>query len=103
MKILYVLPFLLSSFAFAEFANNPDRVPSLGIDLIKGQVAGLPRAGVNGAQTDGGTVGFRADLRYPITQSITIHTMGENIGVNNNKDFTEGYQLEVGMRVYFNH
>lgn len=103
MKIIITVAmlFVASTAVCAARHDNPDRYPSLGLDIIKAQAVGILRAGVNGTQTNGGLTGFRADYRYPCTQSITLHTAGEALGINNNKDFTEGYRVELGLRVYF--
>lgn len=81
--------------------RNPDRVPSLGVDLIKGQQAGIARGGANGFQTDGGLVGARVDYRLPMTNALTFHFAGESLGINNNMGYTDGYRLEVGGRFFF--
>lgn len=81
--------------------DNPDRYPSLGFDLIKGQQAGIPKAGVNGVQTNGGLVGAKVDYRLPVTSAFTFHAGAESVGINNNLGYTDGYRLEIGGRVYF--
>ncbi len=83
-----------------EKGGNPDRFPSIGVELAKGQVAGIPKAGINGAQTNGGTVGFLGDFKFPVTQSLTLHTSFQTDGINNNLAYTDGYRLAVGLRVY---
>lgn len=96
-----VLALLAAAAAHAwEIERNPDRYPSIGLDLYKGQLAGLPRAGVAGAQTTGGTVGGILDLRLPVTGSLTWHAFASSEGAANNKDFTDGYRVGMGFRVY---
>jgi hypothetical protein len=80
---------------------NPDRYPSLGVDLIKGQQAGIARGGANGFQTNGGLVGARADYRLPVSNAFTFHAAAESVGINNNMGYTDGYRLEFGGRIYF--
>lgn len=95
MAVLALL--LLAPQVYAwEKRENPDRYPSLGVELAKGQEAGIRRDGT----TNGGTVGFKADFRAPVTGSLTLHVSGESIGINNNLEYTSGYRLAVGMRVY---
>lgn len=76
---------------------NPDRVPSIGLDLWKGQIAGMDR---QTSETNGGTVGGHADFRLPVSNALSVHFFGESEGVNNNMRYTEGYKIGVGMRVF---
>ena len=83
--------------AFAwERPGNPDRYISFGLEVFKGQEAGILKA----AETNGGTAGGKLDMRLPVNGNITLNFFGENTGINNNKDFTEGYKLGLGLRVY---
>ena len=76
---------------------NPDRVPSFGLDLWKGQVAGLDRKLV---ETNGGTVGGLFDYRHPVSNSLTLRAFAESEGVNNNLRYTDGYRVGIGLRVF---
>lgn len=80
-----------------EKPGNPDRYMSFGIDIFKGQEAGMVRAD---GGTNGGTTGGKLDIRLPISSNLTLSAFGENTGINNNKDFTEGYKIGIGLRVY---
>jgi hypothetical protein len=96
-----VILLVASTPSFAWVKNdNPDRYPSIGVELAKGQVAGTPRKGVDGDVTNGGTVGFLGDFRFPATQNLTLHASLQTDGINNNLAYTEGYRLAVGLRVY---
>lgn len=77
--------------------GNPDKVPSFGLDIWKGQVAGVDK---QGSGTNGGTVGGLLDFRAPVTSTLSIHVFGETQSMNNNLRYTEGYRLGVGMRVF---
>jgi len=79
-----------------DVSENPDRIPSIGVDLWKGQVAGIERSG----DTNGGTVGISADYRRPVSNAITLHAFGETEGINNNLKYTSGYKVGVGLRVF---
>ncbi len=96
LLVVFLLGLTVSAHAW-EKGKNPDRVPSIGVDLWKGQLAGMDR---QQGQTNGGTVGFMADYRMPISNVVTIHAGGETESVNNNLKYTDGYRLTVGMRVY---
>jgi len=98
--IIGVLLLLPLSVQAREYKENPDRYPSIGFEVAKGQVPGIPKAGVNGEQTNGGTVGFLGDFRLPVSDALTLHTSIQSDGINNNLAFTEGYRLAVGLRVY---
>lgn len=80
-----------------DTSRNPDQVPSIGLDLWKGQVAGLDRETV---ETNGGTVGANADFRLPVTNALSLHFFGESEGINNNLKYTDGYRMGLGMRVF---
>jgi hypothetical protein len=99
LVIVMVLVVAAPSWAW-EKSSNPDRYPSIGIELAKGQVAGIPRKGVDGDVSNGGTVGFLGDFRFPATQSLTLHASLQSDGINNNLAYTEGYRLALGLRVY---
>lgn len=77
--------------------KNPDKVPSFGLDLWKGQVIGMDR---QTSETNGGTVGGVADFRLPVSNALTVHFFGESEGVNNNLKYTDGYKIGLGMRVF---
>lgn len=80
-----------------ETSRNPDRVPSFGLDLWKGQVAGMDR---QEALSNGGTVGGHFDFRAPVTNALTLHAFAESEGINNNLRYTDGYKIGVGLRVF---
>lgn len=80
-----------------ETRENPDKVPSFGLDLWKGQLAGIDR---ELATTNGGTVGGLFDYRHPVTNALTLHAFVESEGVNNNLRYSDGYRVGFGMRVY---
>lgn len=80
-----------------DTSKNPDRVPSFGLDLWKGQVAGLDR---QTAETNGGTVGGHFDFRQPISNALTVHAFAESEGINNNLRYSDGYKVGVGLRVF---
>ncbi len=84
-----------------DTGSNPDQFPSLGMDVIRAQAPGILRAGVDGKQTSGALVGFKADMRYPLTNIVTLHAAGESLGIDNNQSFTDSYRMEFGLRVYF--
>lgn len=79
-----------------EFKDNPDRYFSFGVTGIKGQQQGIAKT----ANTSGQFAGGRVDFRLPIAQNITLNALAQNTGVDNNKEFSEGYQLELGVRIY---
>lgn len=100
--IVVVLALLAAGQAFAfDTRSNPDQLASLGVDLIKMQQGGMPRAGVNGTTTDGQGVGFRADYRLPVTNTFTFHAAAETVSIDNNLQYTDAYRIEIGGRVYF--
>jgi hypothetical protein len=101
LKVIALLAVLASNAGASGFNHNPDRYPSLGLDMIKGQVPGMLRAGHGDAQTNGGLVGARIDGRLPILESLTLHASAEALGINNNWHYTEGYRFELGARFYF--
>lgn len=85
-----------------ERRYNPDRFPSLGMDLSKGKLAGMLKDTAAGApHTDGGFVKFDLDYKYPLNDVITLRAFGALTGINNNLQFSEGNQMGVGMRIYF--
>jgi hypothetical protein len=98
MKIYALLLLLVAAPLHAFDVNkNPDRVPSFGLDLWKGQVAGLDR---QTAETNGGTVGGLFDYRQPVTNALTVHAFAQSEGINNNLRYTDGYKIGVGLRVF---
>lgn len=102
MTFVALLIGLLSTYAGAfDTRYNPDQMPSVGVDFIKTQQGGMPRAGVNGTNTNGQGVGFQADYRLPVTNNFTFHAAAQTVTINNNLDYTDSYQLEIGGRVYF--
>ena len=80
---------------------NPDVMASVGFDLIKMQQGAMPRAGVNGTTTDGQGVGAKLDYRLPVTNAFTFHAAAETVTFDNNLEYTDGYRIELGGRVYF--
>lgn len=77
--------------------GNPDKVPSFGIDIWKGQAAGVDK---EKSGTNGGTVGGLLDFRAPVTSALSLHVFGESETINNNLRYTEGYRIGVGLRVF---
>lgn len=100
MKSLLLLILLTSPALAWEKRLNPDRFPSIGLELGKGQEPGIPRAGINGNQTNAGTFDFIGDFKFPVTDAFTMHASFQNIGINNNLSYTEGYRIAVGARIY---
>lgn len=80
-----------------DTSKNPDKVPSFGLDLWKGQVAGIDR---KLDETNGGTVGGHFDFRQPVTNGLTVHAFAESEGMNNNLRYTDGYKIGLGLRVF---
>jgi hypothetical protein len=98
----FVTLLFLSSSVYAGSANlNPEEFPSIQLDAVKTQIAGMPKDGVGEYRTDGKTLGAKMDLRIPLSKSITWHGMAEAEGINNNLRYTDGYRLETGFRFYF--
>jgi hypothetical protein len=97
----FLLLLLCSTVAQAfEFPSNPDRFQSIYVELFKAQQAGIAKAGVDGAQTNGGLVGFGGRYKVPVSGAVTIHSFAETAGINNNHQFTDGYKLGVGFQLY---
>lgn len=80
-----------------DTSKNPDQVPSFGMDLWKGQTAGLDRTTV---ETNGGLVGGLLDFRAPISNAFSIHAFAEGTGINNNLRYTDGYKIGAGVRIF---
>jgi hypothetical protein len=80
-----------------DTGKNPDRVPSFGLDLYKGQLTGIDR---KLAETNGGTVGGAFDFRLPVSNALTVRAFAETEGVNNNLRYSDGYKIGVGMRIF---
>lgn len=100
-KIMFLIVLMSGSAGAFDTRSNPDQFSSVGVDLIKMQQGGIPRAGVNGNSTDAQGVGFRADYRLPVTNAFTFHVAAETISIDNNLAYTDAYRIEVGGRVYF--
>ncbi len=100
MKTLIAALLLATAAQAQEIPDNPDRFQSIYVELFKAQQAGIPRAGVNDAQTNGGLVGFGGRYKVPVSSALTIHTFAETSGINNNKQFTDGYKIGAGLQVY---
>lgn len=97
MKRIIALLLLAAPLMAYEQPGNPDRYFSFGIEAFKGQEAGIARAN---SGTDAGTAGGKLDIRFPISSNITLNAFGENTGIDDNKDYTEGYKIGIGLRVY---
>jgi hypothetical protein len=81
--------------------QNPDRYTSVGLDVSRGNLPGLLKDTEPGApHTDGGFVKGALDVRYPLSNAVTLHAFGSSTGVNNNLQFSEGTEIGVGLRVY---
>lgn len=104
MKRVGLIALILSTAAVAnawEIQKNPDRYPSFGIEASTGKLAGIQKDVPAGApHTDGGFVQGRLDVRLPISSNVTVNLVGENTGVNNNLQFSEGNRVGLGVRVY---
>jgi len=106
MKRIIVVWTLVSTLAGVAGAwstkENPDRYPSVGLDVSSGKLAGiLKETPAGAAHTDGGFVKGLLDARVPISNVVTLHAFGSSTGVNNNLQFSEGHEVGLGMRVYF--
>jgi hypothetical protein len=89
-----------SLFAFDK-SLNPDKFPSIGLDVSSGKLAGIQKDTVAGApHTDGGFVKGLLDVRVPITNALTVHAFGSSTGVNNNLQFSEGSEVGIGLRIF---
>lgn len=97
LKLMVVLLLCAGPASAYDRRDNPDRVPSFGLDLWKGQVAGMDRATTQG---NAGTVGGLFDYRHPISNALTLHAFAESEGINNNMAYTSGYRIGVGLRVF---
>lgn len=103
MKSVIVASILLvSSSVFAlDRSLNPDKYPSIGLDVSGGKLAGILKDVPAGAPaTDGGFVKGLLDLRMPISNAVTLHGFASSTGLNNNKQFSEGSEVGFGLRVY---
>lgn len=103
MKTLIVASLLaLTANAWAfEVTHNPDRYPSVGLDVSSGHLAGIDTVATGGPHTDGGFVKGLVDLRLPISNAVTLHAFGSSTGINNNLQFSNGDEMGLGLRVYF--
>lgn len=100
MKIIgVVVAMFLAAPALAfDRSMNPDRYPSIGLDVSGGKLAGIPKAAV--PHTDGGFTRGLLDVRVPISNALTVHAFGSATGINNNLDYTEGSEVGLGLRIY---
>jgi len=99
------LPFALILCASSAFAwstkENPDQYPSIGLDISSGKIAGVVKDNALGLpQTDGGFVKGLLDIRVPMTNTVTVHAFGSSTGINNNKQYSEGSEVGLGLRIY---
>lgn len=115
MKIILVA-LIVSSLVIPGYAFdtklNPDRYPSIGLDLSQGKLPGILKdtqatgslfasvAGTQAPHTDGGFVKGALDIRLPLTNILTIHAFGSATGMNNNLQYSEGSEVGIGLRVY---
>lgn len=97
LKLMFVLLLCAGPARAWDRQNNPDRFPSFGLDLWKGQVAGMDRATMQG---NAGTVGGLFDYRHPVTNALTLHAFAESEGINNNLRYSDAYRIGVGLRVF---
>lgn len=105
MKILLmtVAVLVLMSWPSQAFDRslNPDRYPSIGLDVSGGKLAGMQKVVAHGApDTDGGFMKGAVDFKLPISNALTVRAFGSSTGINNNKEFTEGNEVGVGFRIY---
>lgn len=116
MKRVGLIALILSAAAVAnawEIEKNPDRYPSIGLDVSSGRLAGLPKGGTpigsligntagisSSANTDGKFVAGQLDVRLPVSSALTVHAFGSSTSVNNNLQFTDGHSFGAGLRVY---
>lgn len=98
--VIFMLLLSTSGYAW-EFEKNPDRYPSFGIEAASGHLAGTLKDTQPGApHTDGGYVQGKLDIRLPISSMITVNFFGEQTGINNNLQFSDGSRVGIGVRVY---
>lgn len=81
--------------------GNPDHYPSIGLDVSSGKLPGMLTTLAPGQPaTNGGFVKGLLDLRYPLTDVVTVHAFGSSTGVNNNLQFSGGNEVGIGLRIY---
>jgi len=99
---LMILMMLVAGKASAwQFEKNPDRLPSFGVEVSTGKLAGILKDTPAGSpHTDGGFVQGKLDVRLPVSHCVTVNVLGESTGVNNNLQFSEGNRVGLGVRVY---
>lgn len=91
----------VGSLSARERPLNPDRFPSIGLDVSTGKLAGIAKDHAAGAPyTDGGFVRGQLDLRLPISNALTLRAFGNSTGINNNLQFSDGTEVGVGLRFY---
>lgn len=84
-----------------DISKNPDRYASVGLDVSSGHLAGINTTTVGDEpHTDGGYVKGLLDLRVPISNAVTVHAFGSSTSINNNRQFSDGNEFGMGLRVY---
>lgn len=124
MKTLtFIVVLLAASSAQAwEFRDNPDRFPSVGVNVAASSLKGdkrevdgpggsLERARTGSASLCSHWVGL--DVRLPINSVMTLNFYGDSINTEDNftRDFNvyhettglNGYHYGAGIRFYMNH
>lgn len=105
-----------------EFANNPDRFPSVGANVQQSNLSGqrsevdLPSMNANRAQGGQETSSLRSvgiDTRLPLNDSLTLsvnynHLEADSDYLRDPSAFREsktltGYSYGFTLRLYFNH
>lgn len=96
-----VIAFLTEPAHAADITKNPDQMPSIGWLLSNGHLPMTRTTVPDGLEsTNGAYIRWMIDVRYPISNTVTLNFEAELTGVNNNRDFSNGTRLGVGMRVY---
>jgi len=102
--------------SWAEYADNPDRFPSLGISIGLAGGSGtseLTAVGLSAKQdTTFGASDITADFHLPVTNSVTLFGALSLLGQQEKFDETaqlagqkidfSGAAIRLGARIYFN-